>query len=76
MIFKFSTCGRPGWRSGLAPPSAQGVILETRGRVPHRAPCMEPALKKKKKEEEEQGEEIQQPEEASSMQGARCGTRS
>ena len=25
------------------PPSAQGVILETRDRVPRRAPCMEPA---------------------------------
>ncbi|CAD7681054.1 unnamed protein product [Nyctereutes procyonoides] len=28
---------------GLALPSAQGLILETRDRVPHRAPCMEPA---------------------------------
>ena len=35
--------GQPGWLSGLAPPSAQGVILETRDRVPRRAPCMEPA---------------------------------
>ena len=32
--------GQPGWLSGLAPPSAWGVILETRDRVPHRAPCM------------------------------------
>ena len=24
-------------------PSAQGMILETQDRVPHRAPCMEPA---------------------------------
>ena len=24
-------------------PSAQGVILESRDRVPHRAPCVEPA---------------------------------
>ena len=24
-------------------PSAQGVILESQDRVPHRAPCMEPA---------------------------------
>ena len=24
-------------------PSAQGVILETRDRIPHQAPCMEPA---------------------------------
>ena len=31
------------WHSGLAPPAAQGVILETWDRVPHRAPCMEPA---------------------------------
>ena len=27
----------------LAPPAARGVILETRDRVPRRAPCMEPA---------------------------------
>ena len=33
-----------GWGvlSGLAPPSAQGVILKTGDPVPHRAPCMEP----------------------------------
>ena len=24
-------------------PSAQGVILESQDRIPHRAPCMEPA---------------------------------
>ena len=35
--------GQLGWLSGLAPPSAQGMILETRDRVPRRAPCMEPA---------------------------------
>ena len=35
--------GQPGWLSGLEPPSAQGVILETRDPVPRRAPCMEPA---------------------------------
>ena len=35
--------GQPGWRSGLAPPAARGVILETRYRVPRQAPCMEPA---------------------------------
>ena len=35
--------GQPGWLSGLAPPLAQGVILETRDRVPHGAPCVEPA---------------------------------
>ena len=34
--------GRPGGLSGLAPPSAQGVILETGDQVPHRAPCMVP----------------------------------
>ena len=37
------TSGQPGWLSGLALPSAQGLILETRDRVPRRAPCMEPA---------------------------------
>ena len=26
--------GQPGWLSGLAPPSAQGVTLETWDRVP------------------------------------------
>ena len=31
------------WHSGLAPPSAQGVNLETPDRVPRWAPCMEPA---------------------------------
>ena len=35
--------GQPGWLSGLVPPSAQGVILESQDRVPHPAPCMEPA---------------------------------
>ena len=35
--------GQPRWRSGLAPPSAQGVILGTQDRVPRRAPCVEPA---------------------------------
>ena len=33
----------PRWFRGLAPPSAQGVILETWDRVPRQAPCMEPA---------------------------------
>ena len=37
------TVGQPEWLSGLAPPSAQGVTLETRDRVPRQAPCMEPA---------------------------------
>ena len=36
-------CGQSGWLSGLAPPSAQGMILETRDGVPHWASCMEPA---------------------------------
>ena len=40
---KFFILGQPGWLSGLAPPSAEGRILETRDRVPHRAPCIEPA---------------------------------
>ena len=31
------------WLSGLAPPSAEGLVLETQDRVPRRAPCMEPA---------------------------------
>ena len=35
--------GQPRWLSSLVPPSAQGVVLETWDRVPHRAPCMEPA---------------------------------
>ena len=35
--------GQPRWRSGLVPPAAWGVILETRDRVPHRAPCLEAA---------------------------------
>ena len=40
---KITTLGQPWWRSGLAPPAAQGVILETMDRVLHRALCMEPA---------------------------------
>ena len=42
-LFKFQLVGQPRWRSGLVPPAAWGVILETRDRVPHRAPCMEAA---------------------------------
>ena len=34
--------GQPGWLSGLALPSARGVILETWDRIPPQAPCMEP----------------------------------
>ena len=33
--------GQPGWLSSLAPPSAQGLILETRDRVPRWAHCRE-----------------------------------
>ena len=40
---KFSCLGQPGWLSGLVPPLAQGLILETRDQVPCQAPCMEPA---------------------------------
>ena len=39
----YMTIGQPGWLSGLVPPSAQGLILETWDRVPRQAPCMEPA---------------------------------
>ena len=35
--------GQPGWLSSLAPPWVQGLILETRDRVPRQAPCTEPA---------------------------------
>ena len=40
---KSSICGQPRWLSGLALPSAQGMILETQDRVPHQALCIEPA---------------------------------
>ena len=40
--FNYSFWGHPWWRSGLAPPTARGLILETQGRVPLQAPCMEP----------------------------------
>ena len=39
---RLASVGQPGWLSGLVPPSAQGLILETQDRVPHRAPCVEP----------------------------------
>ena len=42
-FLKNKNLGQRGWLSGLALPSVQGVILETRDRVPRRAPCMEPA---------------------------------
>ena len=35
--------GQPRWRSGLAPPAAQSMILESQDRVPRQASCMEPA---------------------------------
>ena len=35
--------GQPGWLSGLAPPSAQGVILKAWDWVSRQTPCMEPA---------------------------------
>ena len=43
LSFKSGLRGQPRWLRGLAPPSAQGTILETRDWVPRRAPCMEPA---------------------------------
>ena len=43
-MIKSKEQGLPRWRSGLAPPAAWGVILGTRDRVPHQAPCMEPAF--------------------------------
>ena len=42
LLSKMFNYGQPQWLSGLALPSVQGVILETRDQVPHRAPCMEP----------------------------------
>ena len=35
--------GHPRWLSGLALPSAQGLILEIWDQVPGQAPCREPA---------------------------------
>ena len=40
---KKGVLGQPEWLSGLVPPSAGDVILETGDRVPHWAPCVEPA---------------------------------
>ena len=42
-VFKIQSKGDRGWLSGLALPLAQGLILETRDRVLHRAPGKEPA---------------------------------
>ena len=39
--FKMSNRGSPGGSAVLRLPSAQSVILESWGRVPRRAPCME-----------------------------------
>ena len=41
-IIKNKILVQPGWLSGLALPSAQGVILESQDRVPCQAPWMEP----------------------------------
>ena len=35
------TFGQPGWLGGLAPPSVQGVTLESRDRVPGSSPGIE-----------------------------------
>ena len=43
MAVKTGEFGQPQWLSSLAPPLAQGVILESWDRVPHWAPRMEPA---------------------------------
>ena len=43
VAFKNEIIGQRWWFSGLAPPSAQGVILGPWDRVPHRAPHREPA---------------------------------
>ena len=43
LFFLKITLGQPGWLSGLALPSAQGLILETRDLVPRHAHSMEPA---------------------------------
>ena len=40
-IFAF---GQSRWLSGLALPSAQGMILETQDQVPRWGPCMKPAF--------------------------------
>ena len=39
IVFKIANCGQPRWLSGLVPPSAWGVILETWDQVPCQAPC-------------------------------------
>ena len=42
-VLRTEQWGQPLWCSGLAPPAAWGVILETPDQVPHQVPCMEPA---------------------------------
>ena len=42
-VIKVLIRGQPRWPSGLALLSARGMILETGDRVPHQAPCTEPA---------------------------------
>ena len=42
-ITEIKTKGQSGWFSGLALPSAHGIILETWDRVSRRAPYREPA---------------------------------
>ena len=42
-LYKKENIGQPRLHSCLVPPATQGVILETRDRVPRQAPCMEPA---------------------------------
>ena len=41
--YKTAMLGSPGGSVGLALPPAHGMILETQDRIPHQAPCMEPA---------------------------------
>ena len=41
-VYKYVQYGQPQWLSGLVLPSAQGLILKTRDRVPRQAPCVEP----------------------------------
>ena len=43
-LIRVWSLGQPQGLSGLAPPSVQGVILETQDRVPRRVPWMKPAF--------------------------------
>ena len=40
---RINLLGQPQWHSGLTPPAAQGMILETQDQVPRQAPHMKPA---------------------------------